>query len=194
MDEKLTEKQKRFIDFYIETGNASEACRLSGYKSKNFDALGSENKVKLSKYIKVKIEEKDNARICSQNEVLYYLSSVLRDEATEECIVVTSNGQGCGSSHQIVDKKLSGKDRLLAAQQISKIFGFSSRSDSEKFEFEKHKFEVERKMKDEGKTEGNENIRESLTNLFTLIQTPQPNRTLEDVENYIDESTEVDDD
>ena len=28
---KLTEKQKRFCDFYIETGNAAEAARLAGY-------------------------------------------------------------------------------------------------------------------------------------------------------------------
>jgi len=28
---KLTEKQKRFIDYYIQTGNASESCRMAGY-------------------------------------------------------------------------------------------------------------------------------------------------------------------
>lgn len=28
---KLTEKQKRFVDYYIETGNASEAARKAGY-------------------------------------------------------------------------------------------------------------------------------------------------------------------
>ena len=32
---KLTEKQKRFIDYYIETGNASKASELAGYKGKN---------------------------------------------------------------------------------------------------------------------------------------------------------------
>ena len=31
---KLTEKQKRFCDFYIETGNAAEAARLAGYSER----------------------------------------------------------------------------------------------------------------------------------------------------------------
>ena len=28
----LTEMQKRFIDYYIETANATEACKKAGYK------------------------------------------------------------------------------------------------------------------------------------------------------------------
>ena len=32
---KLTERQKRFVDAYIKTGNASEAARLAGYSKKN---------------------------------------------------------------------------------------------------------------------------------------------------------------
>ena len=30
----LTEMQKRFIDYYIETANATEACKKAGYKGK----------------------------------------------------------------------------------------------------------------------------------------------------------------
>lgn len=83
MDEeyqKLTEKQKRFIDYYIETGNASEACRLAGYKGNNVDSLGAQNLVKLSKYIKIKLESKSKDRIASQEEVLEYLTRVMRNE------------------------------------------------------------------------------------------------------------------
>ncbi len=31
---KLTERQKKFCDFYIETGNAAEAARLAGYSER----------------------------------------------------------------------------------------------------------------------------------------------------------------
>lgn len=78
--DKLTEKQKRFIDYYIETGNASEACKLAGYKGKNLNRLGSENLSKLGKFIKVKLEEKEKQRIASQDEVLEYLTKVMRGE------------------------------------------------------------------------------------------------------------------
>ena len=82
--EKLTEKQKRFIDYYIETGNASEACKLAGYKGKNLNNMGSENLAKLGKFIKVKLEEKENQRIASQDEVLEYLTKVMRGEEKDQ--------------------------------------------------------------------------------------------------------------
>lgn len=82
--EKLTEKQKRFIDYYIETGNASEACKLAGYKGKNLNNIGSENLAKLGKFIKVRLDEKESQRIASQDEVLQYLTRVMRGEEKDQ--------------------------------------------------------------------------------------------------------------
>lgn len=81
---KLTEKQKRFIDYYIETGNATKACKMAGYKGKNLNRLGSENLSKLDSFIKVKLEEKENQRIASQDEVLQYLTKVMRGEEKDQ--------------------------------------------------------------------------------------------------------------
>lgn len=77
---RLRERQRRWIDFYIETGNASKACELAGYKGKNLNTIGAQNLAKLSKFVKIKLEEKDNSRIASQNEVLEYLTRVMRNE------------------------------------------------------------------------------------------------------------------
>ena len=77
---KLREKQKRFIDYYIETGNATESARRAGYGGKNLDNIGSENLRKLGKYIQEKMRDKDNKRIASQDEVLEYLTKVMRGE------------------------------------------------------------------------------------------------------------------
>lgn len=41
--EKLTEMQKRFIDYYIETANATESAKRAGYKGKNLNRIGSQN-------------------------------------------------------------------------------------------------------------------------------------------------------
>lgn len=82
--EKLTEMQKRFIDFYIETANATKACELAGYKGKNLNRIGSENLSKLDKFIKVKLEEKESKRIASQDEVLEYLTKVMRGEEKDQ--------------------------------------------------------------------------------------------------------------
>lgn len=76
----LTEMQKRFIDYYIETANATEACRRAGYTGKNLNRMGSQNLLKLDKFIKIKLQEKESQRIASQNEVLEYLTRVMRGE------------------------------------------------------------------------------------------------------------------
>lgn len=81
---KLTEKQKRFIDYYIETGNASKACEMAGYKGKNLNTIGAQNLAKLSKFIKVRLDEKESQRIASQDEVLQYLTKVMRGEEKDQ--------------------------------------------------------------------------------------------------------------
>lgn len=82
--DNLTEKQKRFIDYYIETGNATEACRLAGYNGKNLDVIASQNLGKLRSFIDERLEEKQNDRIASQNEVLEYLTAVMRGEEKDQ--------------------------------------------------------------------------------------------------------------
>lgn len=82
-EEKLTLKQQKFIDFYIETGNATESARLAGYKAKTDKAMGnigSENLEKLGIFIAKKMSEKQKERIASQDEVLEYLTKVMRGE------------------------------------------------------------------------------------------------------------------
>ena len=82
--DKLTEKQKRFIDYYIETANATESARKAGYKGNNLNRVASENLSKLDKFIKQKLEEKESQRIASQDEVLQYLTKVMRGEEKDQ--------------------------------------------------------------------------------------------------------------
>lgn len=78
--EKLTEMQKRFIDYYIETANATESAKKAGYKGNNLNRIGSQNLSKLDRFIKAKLEEKESKRIASQDEVLEYLTRVMRGQ------------------------------------------------------------------------------------------------------------------
>lgn len=85
MNEKdLTEKQKRFIDYYIETANATEAAIRAGYSKKTAKQIGSENLAKLDYFIKSKLEAKDRERIASQDEVLEFLTRVIRNEELDQ--------------------------------------------------------------------------------------------------------------
>lgn len=82
--EKLTEKQKRFIDYYIEFADAKKAAINAGYSKKTAKQIGSENLSKLDCFIKIKLEEKESQRIASQDEVLQYLTKVMRGEEKDQ--------------------------------------------------------------------------------------------------------------
>ena len=82
--EKLTEKQKRFIDYYIETGNGTEACKRAGYNGENQNKLASENLTKLDRFIRPLLDNKQNERIASQDEILEYLTRVMRGQEKDQ--------------------------------------------------------------------------------------------------------------
>ncbi|MCY7680158.1 terminase small subunit [Bacillus pumilus] len=114
---KLTEKQKRFADYYIELGNATEAARKAGYSSKTAKSIGQENLTKpdIKSYIKERLDEKDAERIASQDEILEFLTAVMRGEKTEQIPVGLGEG-----AQQLEDKDPYLKDRVKAAELLGK--------------------------------------------------------------------------
>ena len=87
---ELTPKQKAFADYYIETGNATESAIKAGYSKKTARVIGQENLTKpaIKNYIDEKMEQLADKRIAKAEEVLEYLTRVIRDEETEEVVVV----------------------------------------------------------------------------------------------------------
>ena len=116
---KLTEKQKRFIDYFVETGNQTEAARLAGYKKPHVQ--GAQNLDKLRGEIDKKIQELDNKREASAQEVIEYLTSVMRGELHEETIVVEGKGDHRSEAKKI-SKEPAIKDRNKAAELLGKRF------------------------------------------------------------------------
>nr|DAT22522.1 MAG TPA: Terminase small subunit [Caudoviricetes sp.] len=131
---KLTEKQRRFIDFYIKSGNATEAAIKAGYSKKTAKAAGYENLTKpyLKTAISNRLKEMEDARIADAREVLVHLTSAMRGEVKEEVIVCEGIGDGL-SAARIMKKQISAHDRLRAAELLMKRYGLTL-SDIEKEE------------------------------------------------------------
>jgi phage terminase small subunit len=89
---KLTEKQQRFCDEYLIDLNATQAAIRAGYSEKTARAMGSENLTKpdIKEYIENRIAEKKEKLIADQDEVMRYLSAVMRREKTESVVVTLS--------------------------------------------------------------------------------------------------------
>ena len=120
---KLTEKQKRFADYYIETGNKTEAAVKAGYSKKTARVIGQENLLKpaVKNYIDEKLTEMSSKRIASANEVMELLTSAARGELEEEVVVVESVGDYC-SEAKIIKKQIGAKDRIKAAELLGKRY------------------------------------------------------------------------
>ncbi|AGR47448.1 terminase small subunit [Brevibacillus phage Abouo] len=117
---KLTPKQQAFADYYIQIGNATEAARKAGYSDKTAKEVGYENLTKphIKAYIDERMAVKDAERIASQDEVLEFLTNVMRGKVTEKVPL----GLGMGEQ-MLVKNELQGKDRIKAAELIGKRYG-----------------------------------------------------------------------
>ena len=113
---KMTEKQKRFADYYIETGNAEESYRKAGYKSARGNAHKLLQNTAIATYIDDQLKKKDAERIASQDEVLKFLTTVMRGQITEQVPIVMEK------TFEMVDKPPSIKDRTKAAELLGKRY------------------------------------------------------------------------
>lgn len=124
MADKMTAKQRRFCEEYLIDLNATQAAIRAGYSKKNAQNIASENLAKpiIRKYIDAKMAKKDSELIAKQDEVLRYLTSVLRGKSVGTEIVVEGTGDGC-SEARTMQKEPSEKDRLKAAELLGKRYG-----------------------------------------------------------------------
>lgn len=86
---RLTRKRAAFADEYIISLNATQAAIKAGYSEKyagqNADKLLKNTNV--SKYIELRLAEKEKSRIASQDEVLEYLTKAMRRQEPEHVVV-----------------------------------------------------------------------------------------------------------
>lgn len=129
----LTIKQKRFIDFYIQSANASDAARKAGYSAKSARYVGLEllQKPNVQAAIATRLAELDSERTADTKEILEYLTMVMRGDAEEEVVVNVGTGKGFTRADK-VKAQVGAKDRLKAAEMLAKVHGmFISKSELE---------------------------------------------------------------
>lgn len=77
---ELTPKQKAFADYYIETGNATESAKKAGYKHPEVQGTQNLGKLNVLSYIEERTKPDENKRIATGDEVMEFLTSVMRGE------------------------------------------------------------------------------------------------------------------
>ena len=119
MLDKLTKKQKTFAEEYIKTLNGSQAARFAGYSEKGVNTAAARllADVRIKRYIEGMLTKMENKRIADAEEVLEYLTRVVRDEVTEETVIFDKE-----NGSQVAEIKAGVKDRNKAAELLGKRY------------------------------------------------------------------------
>jgi phage terminase small subunit len=120
-EKKLTAKQKRFCDEYLIDLNATQAAIRAGYSKKTARVIGQQNLSKLAvkNYINERMKEKEAELIADSDEVMRYLTSVLRGQSQSEVVVVENIGDYM-SEARLIQKAPDEKERLKAAELLGR--------------------------------------------------------------------------
>lgn len=116
----MNAKQKRFCDEYLVDCNATQAAIRAGYSARtaNEQAARLLANVSIKAYIDEKMERLHNERTADAQEVLEYLTAVMRGQQTEQTLISIGDGV-----QKIGDIEVGARDRLKAAELIGKRFG-----------------------------------------------------------------------
>ena len=126
----LNERQLKFVDYFLQTGNAAEAARRAGYSEKyagqNADKL-LKNK-DIAEYLKKRSQDINADRIADLQEILTHVTEILRGEIGER-ITIHEKQKGKRTVTQEIRKSATLKDRLKAAEILLKRFDITGNDD-----------------------------------------------------------------
>lgn len=123
----MTDRQRKFADEYLIDSNATRAYKAAYPRIKNDNVASAAGtrllgNVKVKTYIDDKLEELSSNKIADAQEVMEYLTSVLRGESKASVVVVEGCGDGC-SKAKILAKSPDEKERLKAAEMLGRRYG-----------------------------------------------------------------------
>lgn len=119
----MTEKQRLFADEYLKDLNGTRAYKTiyTTIKNDNVAAVRANTLLKqkdISNYISKRLEEIHNENTADIQEVMEYLTSVLRGESASSVLMMSGNGM-----QKVTEKPPDEKERLKAAELLGKRFG-----------------------------------------------------------------------
>lgn len=121
---KMTAKQKRFCDEYLIDLNATQAAIRAGYTAKyaNTNAPKLLQITTIKDFIAARMAEKESELIADQDEVLKYLTAVMRGKTKSSVVVVENIGDYMSEAREM-EKAPDEKERLKAAELLGKRYG-----------------------------------------------------------------------
>lgn len=115
----LNDKQKQFYKEYMIDTNATQAAIRAGYSKKTAYSQGQRllKHVEGQRFLQELMAERESKLIAEQDEVLKYLTSVLRGESVASVLARDEVG-----AERVIKKPPDEKERLKAAELLGKRY------------------------------------------------------------------------
>lgn len=116
----INRKQKRFCDEYLIDLNATQAAIRAGYNPKyaHTNAAKLLQNTTIKTYLDAKLAEIQSEKTAQAQEVMEYLTAVMRGEHTEQTLRLVGDGM-----QEITNIDVPAKDRIKAAELLGKRYG-----------------------------------------------------------------------
>lgn len=116
---KLNERQRRFADEYVISGVAYSAAVKAGYSEKyaNVGAHKLLANVRIAEYIAKRMDELNSNKVADQQEIMEFLTAVIRGEVTEPALIMARDG-----SQKVIEIKPGVNVRKTAAVDLGKRY------------------------------------------------------------------------
>lgn len=116
----MNAKQKRFAEEYLIDLNATQAAIRAGYSPKTAQVQGARllSNAMVSAYVREQLDIMHNQRTADAQEIIEYLTAVMRGEKTEQVLKLSEDGV-----QTVEEITVSAKERIRAAELLGKRFG-----------------------------------------------------------------------
>ena len=120
MGKKLTVKQRKFCEFYAQSGNATESAVSAGYSTKTARSQGQRmlTNVDIQNYLKKLSETDKEKRIMGIQERQEWLTKIIYGEIKEKDSIITEDGKTIE-----IEKPAKIDTILRASEQLNKMQG-----------------------------------------------------------------------
>lgn len=116
---KLTVKEAKFIDLYIETGNQRQSVIDAGYSTKAPGQYGQQllDKIYIKNEIDHRLKKLESDKIASADEILKYFTGVMRGEIKDQFGLDAPLGERTKAAQELAKRQIDIAQRVAGQKQ-----------------------------------------------------------------------------
>lgn len=120
---KLTPNEAKFIDLYIETGNARQSVIEAGYQTKSPGQYAQSllKKDYISKEIDYRLQQLEDAKIASAEEILKFYTAVMRGEEKDQFDLEVPMSERLKAANELAKRKIDIVNKVQGGKDTAEV-------------------------------------------------------------------------